>query len=514
MGTSEESDEMEDRTVEVVVVGAGFAGLAAAQVLGRAQRDVLLLGAGQTRNAEAAHAHNFLTRDGTSPGELIRLGMDEVRALPSVTVRQAHVEAVEHGDGDNLRVRVAGGSEVHAEVVLLATGARDVLPNVPGLSELWGKRAHSCPFCDGETYAGRRLIILADETQGAHSLALLAGWTDRLTRVDPSSVAEIALIDDEVVAYLIDGSKVVADGVFVGVTPVPRIDSVAALSLARRGPYLSVDGEGRTSHPRLWAAGDCAWKVGEAGPGGQVVASMAAGTRAAAWIVFDRLGVHPPEPPPIEDPRSGPDGHPGSAGQYWDHRYGQHDRVWSGSPNQRLVQEVAGLRPGAALDLGCGEGADAVWLAESGWSVVAVDVSATALARGAAAAEARGIADRIDWQRHDLGVSFPAGEYDLVSAAYLLSPVHLPRTEILRTAARAVRAGGVLLLLSHTGFPPGAEAPDHAVTFLTPGEQLGELDLPAGAWTVEAAEEFESPMTGPDGVPTTRVDSVLRLRRR
>ena len=500
---------MDDRTVEVVVVGAGFAGLAAAQVLGRAQREVVLLGSGPTRNAEAEHAHNVLTRDGTPPDELLRLGTDEVRGLPSVTVRDAHVESVEQGSDDTLRVRLAGGGDIFAEVVLLATGARDVLPDVPGLSALWGKRAHSCPFCDGAAYAGRRLLILADEAKGAHSLALLAGWTDQLTLIEPASVASMTLVDDEVLAQLTDGTTVAVDGVFVGVTPVPRVDSVSLLPLARRGPYLSVDGEGRTSHPLLWAAGDCAWKVGEANPGGQVIAAMAAGARAAAWIVFDRLGIQPPPPPPIEDPADSPD--PVSA--FWEQHYGQRNQIWSGQPNQRLVQEAADLPPGTALDLGCGEGADAVWLAEKGWKVVAVDVSATALERAAQAAEARGVADRIEWQHRDLGGAFPDGKYDLVNAAYLLSPVHLPRTQILRTAAEAVRPGGLLLVVSHTGFPPGAPAPDHPVTFPTPEEQLADLDLPAGEWAVEASEEFECPMTGRDGTPTTRIDNVLRLRR-
>lgn len=504
---------MEETTVEVVVVGAGFAGLAAAQVLGRAQRQVLLLGTGPTRNAEAEHAHNVLTRDGTPPAELLRLGLDEVRRLPTVTVREVHVEAVRHGDGQDLRVELASGEELSAQVVLLATGARDVLPELPGLAELWGKRAHSCPFCDAEAYAGRRLLILSDAFKGEHQMRLLAGWSRDLTRVDPADVAHIGLADGDVVARLHDGRELTSDGVFVGVTPVPRVQCVEGLALARRGPYLAVDGEGRTSNPRLWAAGDCAWKHGEGNAGGQVVASMAAGARAATWIVFDRLGIEPPAPPPVEDPRSASE-EAASVSEFWEQHYGQREQIWSGKPNQRLVDEVQDLHAGTALDLGCGEGADAVWLAEQGWNVVAVDVSTTALKRAAKAAEVRGIAAGIEWRVCDLGVEFPQGQYDLVTAAYLLSPVALPRLEILKAAAGSVRPGGVLLILSHTGFPPGADVPDrHDVTFPTPQEQLDALDLPPGEWTVEAAEDFACAMNR-EGAPATRIDNFLRLRRR
>lgn len=290
---------MATREAEVVVIGAGFAGLAAAQVLGRAQRQVLVLGSGPTRNAEAEHAHNVLTREGTPPGELLRLGRAEVAALPTVTLTDAEVTAVEAAGEGRLLVRTAAGERVEATAVLLATGARDTLPAVDGLAALWGRRAHSCPFCDAEPYAGRRLLVLADEAKAAHSRALLAGWTDQVTVVDPAAVTSVAEADGEIVAALADGGRVAADGVFVGVTPVPRLDAVAGLPLARRGPFLAVDGQQRTNLPGLWAAGDCSWRDGDASPGGQVVAAMAAGSRAAIAIIFDRLGVTVPDAPPV-----------------------------------------------------------------------------------------------------------------------------------------------------------------------------------------------------------------------
>lgn len=291
---------MGDRSAEVVVVGAGFAGLAAAQVLGRAQREVLVLGSGPTRNAEAEHAHNVLTRDGTPPGELLRLGREEVESLPTVTVEAAKVQSVQPADSRRLLVQTSEPGVVTAEAVLIATGARDTLPDISGLSELWGRRAHSCPFCDAAAYAGKRILVIADEAKAAHSKVMLRGWTSRVSVVDPSTVVALEQQDDDVVARLVDGLEVAADGVFVGATPRPRIECVAGIPLARRGPFLATDGAGRTSVAGLWAAGDCAWRDGDVSPGGQVVAAMAAGSRAAISIVFDRLGLDVPPPPPVE----------------------------------------------------------------------------------------------------------------------------------------------------------------------------------------------------------------------
>lgn len=146
-----------------------------------------------------------------------------------------------------------------------------------------------------------------------------------------------------------------------------------------------------------------------------------------------------------------------SAEEYWDERYGGTERIWSGRPNVALVREVTGLAPGTALDLGCGEGGDAIWLAGQGWQVVGTDVSRRALERAAGHAEQAGVADRVEWRRHDLAVDFPAGRFDLVSAHFLHSPVEMPREAILRSAAAAVAPGGVLLVVGHAGWPAGEE---------------------------------------------------------
>ncbi|MEV7102390.1 SAM-dependent methyltransferase [Streptomyces atroolivaceus] len=199
--------------------------------------------------------------------------------------------------------------------------------------------------------------------------------------------------------------------------------------------------------------------------------------------------------------------------EMWDDRYRESDRIWSGNPNVALVREVEGLTPGRVLDLGCGEGADAVWLARTGWKVTATDISRVALERAAVHAADAGVADRIDWQWHDLGASFPEGEYDLVSAQFLHSMGDLPREEILRRAAAAVAPGGVLLIVGHAGSPSWEH--DHPDMELpTTDEVLASLELPEGEWDVLLSEEHERIQNDPDGNPTTRTDNALKVRRR
>ena len=119
---------------------------------------------------------------------------------------------------------------------------------------------------------------------------------------------------------------------------------------------------------------------------------------------------------------------PVDAQQMWEDRYAESDRIWSGKPNVRLVEIVSDLAPGRALDLGCGEGGDTVWLAQRDWRVTAVDISNNALKRAAEAAA--DLLDHIDFQQHDLTRTFPAGEYDLVSAHFLHSPSEWDRTSV------------------------------------------------------------------------------------
>jgi SAM-dependent methyltransferase len=204
-----------------------------------------------------------------------------------------------------------------------------------------------------------------------------------------------------------------------------------------------------------------------------------------------------------------------SAEQYWEERYRDEGRVWSGQPNQLLVREAGPLPPGTALDLGCGEGGDAIWLAAQGWQVTAVDVSDTALRRGGDHARDAGVAAKISWERHDLSRSFPEGSFDLVSAQFLHSPVAADgeREAILRRAAAAVAPGGILLVAGHAGWPSWQEEPPFDYNFPTTGEVLDALNLEPGRWRVEVEEVVERELADPDGRAGRREDNILRVRR-
>ncbi|MFE0798600.1 class I SAM-dependent methyltransferase [Streptomyces sp. NPDC058812] len=204
---------------------------------------------------------------------------------------------------------------------------------------------------------------------------------------------------------------------------------------------------------------------------------------------------------------------PATAAEFWEARYRDTGRVWSGRPNALLVREASDLAPGTALDLGCGEGADAVWLASRGWRVTGVDISGTALDRAAGHAADAGVGDRVAWERHELGRSFPEGSFDLVSAHYLQSPVALDQQAVLRDAARAVADGGTLLLVLHAGWPSWQTEPPFDAVFPTLDGVLGELALPDGEWTVETKETVRRPSASPEGVEGFREDNVWRLRR-
>ncbi|MFC1436786.1 class I SAM-dependent methyltransferase [Streptacidiphilus sp. N1-10] len=194
----------------------------------------------------------------------------------------------------------------------------------------------------------------------------------------------------------------------------------------------------------------------------------------------------------------------------WDQRYATQDRLWSGRPNGALVTEIAGLTPGRVLDVGCGEGADAIWLAEAGWEVTAVEVSAVALERAAGHARDAGVA--VHWVHATLeGAQLPPASFDVVSAQYP-ALLRTPDAAAERALLAAVAPGGLLLLVHHAGMESQEVREDgfNPADYVWPSMVAALLDED---WTVELDEQ--RPRLAPEhGAGAHHAeDLVLRARR-
>ncbi|MFE7113656.1 class I SAM-dependent methyltransferase [Streptomyces sp. NPDC057575] len=198
---------------------------------------------------------------------------------------------------------------------------------------------------------------------------------------------------------------------------------------------------------------------------------------------------------------------------FWDGVYAARPAASSPQPNARLTETVTGLPPGDALDLGCGDGGDTLWLARLGWHVTAVDISAVAVERLAALARAHGLGCRVTTVRHDLHKSFPPGGFDLVCAHYLHTPCDLDRATVLRSAAHALRPGGRLLVVGHGSAAPWSWNRDPDIRYPSPQEVAAGIDLAPQTWTVERADASGRTATGPDGRTAEVTDHVLLIRR-
>jgi len=299
---------------DVVVVGGGAAGLSGALALGRARRRVLLVDAGQPRNAPASHVHTFLTRDGVPPAEFLAVGREEVRRYGTELV-EGRVTAAERA-GRGFAVTLSDGRTVHARRVLLATGLVDELPDVPGLAQRWGRDVLHCPYCHGWESRDRRLGVLATsrlavtaaETwrQWSGDVVLLqhraeapsGGDAERLAalgvRVVEGAVTGVELDGDRLAGVrLVTGEVVALDAVVVTPRHVARADVAASLGLEIvdvtagtevLGRQIAAYPTGATAVPGVWVAGN----AGDVR--GQLVSMAAAGAEAGAAINADLTG--------------------------------------------------------------------------------------------------------------------------------------------------------------------------------------------------------------------------------
>jgi thioredoxin reductase len=531
-----------EETYDVVVVGGGAAGLAGALALARARRSVLVVDAGEPRNAPAGQVHNYLTRDGTPPADLLAAGRDEVVGYGGEIVTDRVTEIVREGrrgQGGGFRLALAGGGGPRARRLLVATGLVDELPDVPGVVERWGRDVLHCPYCHGWEARDKRIGVLAAGPIAVHQAHLWRQWTPhvllflnggpapdadeaerlaaRAITVVGERVARLEVVEDELTGVRLASGEVVAlDAVAVAPRFTARSDLLEPLGLKPvevefgghvLGTQLPADPTGATAVPGVWVAGNAADLRA------QVISAAAAGLHAAAAINADLV---------TEDTAEAVAAYRHLAAtmfeeEAWEERYRSKPAVWSGRPNPQLIAEAADLPPGRALDVGCGEGADAVWLAERGWRVTAVDIAATALERAAAHAESVGgdVAARIEWARADLRVQPPAeAAYDLVSAQYML---HLPvddRRELCARLAAAVAPGGTLLIVGHHPSDLRTTARRmHFPEMMFTGEELAATLDPA-SWEVRAADARPRTGTDHDGRECVTQDAVLVARRR
>jgi thioredoxin reductase len=285
---------------DVVIVGGGPAGLAAALTLGRARKRVLLCDSGPPRNAAATEVHNFVTRDGTPPSEFRRIARQQLEPYANVEVRDARVSMIsgEHGSFD---VHLESGA-VDARRVILCTGMIDELPDIDGIDASWGKSTFICPYCHGWEVQDQRWAYLAADSASLSFALLLRSWTrdvvaltDAKVAVDPEMREKLdgagISIEERPITRLIQHQGNLeriefADGEFLRrdvLVVRPRqhqVDLVVRLGLAldARG-YVTVDEmERETSTPGIYAAGDLV------SPAQAAVLAAASGMQAAASI--------------------------------------------------------------------------------------------------------------------------------------------------------------------------------------------------------------------------------------
>ena len=290
-------------TRDVVVVGGGAAGLSAALVLSRARRNVLVLDAGHPRNAPAAHMQGYLSRDGMPPGELLAHGRDEVRSYGGRVVT-ATVESVTACEVGGFRVRFSGGRQLSTRQVLVATGLRDGLPDIPGLRERWARDVLHCPYCHGHEVRGRPLGVIGATPDAVRYAQIVRQWSDdvvffappgMLTEVQRTElvaraigiveggVRRIVTEDDRLRAVEMDDGRVIPrDAVFVPPRFVPNNNLLVSLGadLDENG-WVRTDGTGRTTVPGLWVAGNLA------NPRAQVITAAGEGSAAAIAMNAD-----------------------------------------------------------------------------------------------------------------------------------------------------------------------------------------------------------------------------------
>lgn len=289
---------------DVVIIGGGAAGLSAALVLSRARRKVLIVDAGEPRNAPAIHMHGYLSRDGVPPAELLATGRKEVEGYGGVIVAGSVADVVP--DGRNaFWVLVAGGEKISARRLIVTTGLRDELPDVPGLRDRWARDVLHCPYCHGQEVRDLRLGVIGGTAGAVRYAQIVRQWThdlvyftppDTLTAVERTQLLARAIgvvegtIDELVTdqtdhlrgVQMHDGTVIPRDALFVPPHFVPNSDLLVSLGCdVDDDGWVVADSTGRTSVAGVWAAGNVV------DPRAQVITAAGAGSATAIALNAD-----------------------------------------------------------------------------------------------------------------------------------------------------------------------------------------------------------------------------------
>lgn len=272
--------------LDAIVIGGGPAGLQATLTLGRMHRPTLMLDSGTYRNAPVDAMHNIITNDGRHPADFRSVVHAELAAYGDVEIRDLAATSVERLVDGTFEVTLADGSVVTARSLVLATGLRDVMPDIDGFAEQWGRTIHLCPFCHGHELGGKRIAI-ADSPAAEHQVPLLSPIAGTIEVVPP--VTSVALTDDGL-RVTSGATSVVVDGLFLHPAFEQSAPFAAQLGLEmRESGCIAIDLFTNTSMPGVFAAGDLAHVADLPMPMPSVLAAAAAGQMAGAMAVRGAL---------------------------------------------------------------------------------------------------------------------------------------------------------------------------------------------------------------------------------
>ncbi|MBU8864709.1 NAD(P)/FAD-dependent oxidoreductase [Paenarthrobacter aromaticivorans] len=290
---------------DVVIVGGGAAGLSAALVLSRARRKVLLVDSGAPRNAPAPHMHGFLSRDGMPPAGLLEVGRDEVKGYGG-EIRAGDVTELVPSGGSGFWVLLSDGQRVSARRLLIATGLRDELPDIPGLAARWARDVLHCPYCHGFEVRDRQLGVLGGSAESVRYVQTVRQWTTDVVFFTPpgsltplqrselvaraigiveGTVKQVLVENDQLSGVEMDDGRIIRrQALFVPPRFVPYNDLLARIGCEMDDSgWVVRDGTGLTTIPGVWVAGNVA------NPRAQVITAAGEGSTSAIAINADLI---------------------------------------------------------------------------------------------------------------------------------------------------------------------------------------------------------------------------------